>query len=348
MASRKEVNRYYPPDWDPSKGSLNAYHGESWRNGSATVNGRAGAARGVTIIRFETPWNMWCTNCNKMVGRGVRYNAEKNKAGKYYTTTLWEFKMKCHMCDGTIVIATDPKNDDYRIVSGAKRKEESWSTKSSETIDLMDDKHKKQLAADPMYRLEHVEGDKQKAIAKKASLSELIELRSSSDYDMNSKLRAKFRVKRKALKVQGKADADLLARSSLEMSAVTLVPEDPNDKALAAKMKFGDTNANSMASRKKQLNRTSIFSVPTYKVAQSSNSKVGKSKSGKSLIDPTKFRLLSNKQPMSVKSSKVGIVVKRKVNQAAVQNDNDGSNNNNSPVSPMTPISLVNYDDDSD
>jgi len=72
---------------------------------------------------------MWCAGCEKMVGRGVRYNAEKINAGKYYTTTLWEFKMKCHMCDGTIIIGTDPKNDDYKIVAGARRKEETWSAK---------------------------------------------------------------------------------------------------------------------------------------------------------------------------------------------------------------------------
>ena len=91
-------------------GSVNTYWGEGWRNGSATVNGRAGHAKGIAIIRFEMPYNVWCTSCSKMIGKGVRFNAEKNKAGKYYTTTLWSFKMKCHMCDGSIVIETDPKN----------------------------------------------------------------------------------------------------------------------------------------------------------------------------------------------------------------------------------------------
>ena len=110
MSSRKETNKWYPPDWDPSMGSVNTYWGEGWRNGSATVNGRAGHAKGIAIIRFEMPYNVWCTSCSKMIGKGVRFNAEKNKAGKYYTTTLWSFKMKCHMCDGSIVIETDPKN----------------------------------------------------------------------------------------------------------------------------------------------------------------------------------------------------------------------------------------------
>ena len=94
---------------------MNNYWGESWRNGSATVNGRAGAAKGIIIIRFEMPWNIWCTGCKNHIGRGVRYNAEKNKAGKFYTTTIWNFKMKCHLCPGTIVIETDPKNDDYKV-----------------------------------------------------------------------------------------------------------------------------------------------------------------------------------------------------------------------------------------
>ena len=45
--------------------------------------------------------------------------------------------MKCAECKHTIVMATDPKNDDYRIVSGAKRKNETWAASASETIELM-------------------------------------------------------------------------------------------------------------------------------------------------------------------------------------------------------------------
>ena len=40
---------------------------------------------------------------------GVRYNAEKKKVGNYYTTPIYKFRMKCHLCDNYIEIETDPK-----------------------------------------------------------------------------------------------------------------------------------------------------------------------------------------------------------------------------------------------
>lgn len=60
-------------------------------------------------FRFEMPFNVWCLGCNNHVGMGVRYNAEKKKIGMYYTTPLYEFRMKCHLCDNYFVIRTDPK-----------------------------------------------------------------------------------------------------------------------------------------------------------------------------------------------------------------------------------------------
>ena len=49
---------------------------------------------------------------------GVRYNAEKQKVGNYYTTPIYKFRMKCHLCDQYFEIRTDPKNCDYEILSG--------------------------------------------------------------------------------------------------------------------------------------------------------------------------------------------------------------------------------------
>ena len=47
--------------------------------------------------------------CNNHIGMGVRYNAEKKKIGNYYSTPIYSFRCKCHLCDGWFEIHTDPK-----------------------------------------------------------------------------------------------------------------------------------------------------------------------------------------------------------------------------------------------
>ena len=75
---------------------------------------------------------------------GVRYNAEKKKVGSYYSTPIYSFRCKCHLCDGWFEIQTDPKvrwsqfvgrvyvsrplqNTRYVVVSGARQKDEEWN-----------------------------------------------------------------------------------------------------------------------------------------------------------------------------------------------------------------------------
>jgi hypothetical protein len=47
--------------------------------------------------------------CNSHIGMGVRYNAEKRKVGMYYSTPIYAFRCKCHLCSGWFEIQTDPK-----------------------------------------------------------------------------------------------------------------------------------------------------------------------------------------------------------------------------------------------
>ena len=61
------------------------------------------------VIRFELPYNIWCGGCGAHVGMGVRYNAEKSQVGNYYSTPIFKFRMKCHLCDNYFEIQTDPK-----------------------------------------------------------------------------------------------------------------------------------------------------------------------------------------------------------------------------------------------
>ena len=46
---------------------------------------------------------------------GVRYNAEKKKIGSYFSTPIYSFRCKCHLCDGWFEIETDPKVRPYFV-----------------------------------------------------------------------------------------------------------------------------------------------------------------------------------------------------------------------------------------
>lgn len=76
---------------------------------------------GILIIRFEMPFNVWCAGCNHLIGKGVRFNAEKKQIGMYHSTRVWSFVMKSPCCQTRIEVHTDPKNAEYVVVSGARR-----------------------------------------------------------------------------------------------------------------------------------------------------------------------------------------------------------------------------------
>ena len=56
-----------------------------------------------------------------MIGKGVRFNAEKQQDGMYLSTKVWRFTMR-HHCGQSIIIRTDPRFGDYVIQDGATRK----------------------------------------------------------------------------------------------------------------------------------------------------------------------------------------------------------------------------------
>jgi len=52
----------------------------------------------------------------------VRFNAEKQQVGSYFSTKIWNFGMKAPCCGERIEVQTDPKNHEYVIIRGARRK----------------------------------------------------------------------------------------------------------------------------------------------------------------------------------------------------------------------------------
>ncbi|MBZ3875772.1 Coiled-coil domain-containing protein 130 [Sciurus carolinensis] len=252
MGERKGVNKYYPPDFNPEKhGSLNRYHN------SHPLRERARKlSQGILIIRFEMPYNIWCDGCKNHIGMGVRYNAEKKKVGNYYTTPIYRFRMKCHLCVNYIEMQTDPANCDYVIVSGAQRKEERWDMADNEQVLTTEHEKKQKLETDAMFRLEHGEADRSTLRRALPTLSHIQEAQSAwkDDFALNSMLRRRFREKKKAIQEEEERDQALQAKASL---AIPLLPETEDDRRLASLLRFHTLDS---YEDKQKLKRTEIIS----------------------------------------------------------------------------------------
>ncbi|XP_070683933.1 probable splicing factor YJU2B [Pempheris klunzingeri] len=256
MGERKGTNKYYPPDFDPAKhGSLNGYH----KTHALRERARK-LSQGILIIRFEMPYNIWCDGCKNHIGMGVRYNAEKKKVGNYYTTPIYRFRMKCHLCVNYIEMQTDPASCDYVIVSGACRKEERWDMAENEQILTTERTEKEKLETDAMFKLDHGGKDKEKLKKALPSLSEIQDHQSGwkDDFLLNSSLRKKFRTQKKVLAEQEEKDDTVRMRTNL---SIPLLPEKEEDKKLAALLTYQapDSYDDKQHSKRKEISTRSWF-----------------------------------------------------------------------------------------
>lgn len=221
MAERKATNKYYPPDWDPSKGSVNRH------NKSHPLRARARKIdEGILVVRFEMPFNIWCQKCNNHIGMGVRFNAEKSKVGAYYSTPIYKFRMKCHLCDNFIEIQTDPGKLDYSISSGA-RKQVRISDSDEHDLEQQDAQSKRKMV-DAMYRLEKKVEDKIENEPRLPGLHDLKRWKEKFEdsFSVNQLVRSRFREQRKIIEKTKASDRDLLRKTCLRISLVSPCPSD--------------------------------------------------------------------------------------------------------------------------
>ncbi|XP_045136968.1 coiled-coil domain-containing protein 130 homolog [Portunus trituberculatus] len=270
MGERKGVNKYYPPDYDPNKGGLNKFQG------THALRERARKLHlGILIIRFEMPYNIWCEGCNNHIGTGVRYNAEKKKVGMYYSTPVYQFRMKCHLCDNHFEIKTDPANLDYEIVSGARRQERRWDPTENEQVVPEDKEVTRKMAVDAMYKLEHGVGDKTKAKEVDPVLKELEEFQATrwhDDYSSNQALRARMRKKREEAKSLAEKD------SALNLS-VPLLPPTAEDAKIAKLLQFTQSKSSEQLRKEKRaiIDARSVFTkLKTKKISQKTKKAVAR------------------------------------------------------------------------
>ncbi|KOB70015.1 Uncharacterized protein OBRU01_16297 [Operophtera brumata] len=295
MGERKGQNHYYPPDYDPKVGGLNKFLG------THALRERARKLHlGILIIRFEMPYNIWCEGCKNHIGMGVRYNAEKTKIGMYYTTPVYQFRMKCHLCDNHFEIKTDPGNLDYVIVSGARRQENRWDPTENGQIVPETKETQKRLFDDAMFKLEHKTGDVDIAKLEKPRLGRLVGRNESvwkDDYEANCSLRRNFRKRRKELEEASVNDSFLLAKSSLDLN---LLPETEEDRNMASLLALRPSKS---IEEKKELTRNKILNSPALPSSSGLLTSFGGLKKEESLSKSA--QLTRNALGIAIKKSKV-------------------------------------------
>ncbi|KTW30299.1 hypothetical protein T552_00774 [Pneumocystis carinii B80] len=248
-------NKYYPPDYDWKEGKgLNKLHGTH-----ALGNRARKLDKGILIVRFELPYSIWCETCNNHIGQGVRFNAEKKRVGNYYSTPIWSFRMKCHLCSGVFEIQTDPKNTEYVVISGAKQKNEKWESTDGEGVVISKDDVEEDYKDDPFYKIEKSVTDMNKAKESIPLLTQLYELNEkqwADPYSVSSKLRKIFREEKKMLKKEKESDEEIRNRNSL---GIILAKKDPKDNLQAKLVDFQPQIDDLIEITKKE-----IYSLPLF------------------------------------------------------------------------------------
>ncbi|EQC39167.1 hypothetical protein SDRG_03373 [Saprolegnia diclina VS20] len=202
LAAARADNFYYPPGWRPEMGGINKFQK------SHPLGKRAKDIKdGILVVRFEMPFDVWCTHCETHIGRGVRYNAKKTKVGMYHSTILYEFALKCATCQGIMLVQNDPQACGYKLVSGIRKKTQvddiPIGSHDDETIEALNAPEVGiAMAADPFFKLEHDKKDRTVAKKRAVGLESLLALNDkvSDQYQSNANLRASFRAEKKVLK----------------------------------------------------------------------------------------------------------------------------------------------------
>ncbi|KAJ4299080.1 Protein saf4 [Kalmusia sp. IMI 367209] len=189
------MGRYYPPDAS-NPPTFNTSH---------PLGSRAKKiSQGILTVRFELPFAVWCSHCTPpaIVGQGVRFNAEKKKVGNYYSTPIWSFRMKHTACGGWWEIRTDPKNAEYTVVEGAKRRDYGEEKEGEGEMKFLTEEERERRRTDAFAQFEGKVEEKGEEKKHKERVEELYDKAEvwRDPYEVNARLRRGFREKRKVWK----------------------------------------------------------------------------------------------------------------------------------------------------
>ncbi|KIW93216.1 uncharacterized protein Z519_05821 [Cladophialophora bantiana CBS 173.52] len=252
------MGRYVPPDLEGVV-SFNTASGKGHALGSRA---RKLKTEGVLIVRFECPFAIWCTHCRpeQIIGQGVRFNAEKKRVGNYFSTPIWSFRFKHAACGGWLEVRTDPKNAEYVVIEGGRRRDTGVDKVLDGEIRIgATEEDKERLERDGGFgALEKKVRDKTLFDSQKDRLEGLLRVSErdwADPYEQSKRLRAEFRVGRRKRQVDEKTGEALKEKFGLGLD---ILPGNAEDGERAKFAEFREPNEGSSTSLRKPMFRTDL------------------------------------------------------------------------------------------
>ncbi|KAI9307311.1 CWC16 protein [Cunninghamella echinulata] len=124
MSERKVLNKYFPPNFDPSKIPKQKKPKDQQHK-----------------VRLMAPFSMRCESCGEYIYKGKKFNARKEtvQGEKYLSIQVFRFYIRCPRCSAEITFKTDPKNSDYVAENGVSRNFEPWRGDDGTPLENDDD-----------------------------------------------------------------------------------------------------------------------------------------------------------------------------------------------------------------
>ncbi|OMO62155.1 CWC16 protein [Corchorus capsularis] len=162
MGERKVLNKYYPPDFDPSKlPRVRRPKNQQMK------------------VRMMLPMSIRCNTCGNYIYKGTKFNSRKEDVigETYLGIQIFRFYFKCTKCSAEITMKTDPQNSDYVVESGATRNFEPWRAEDEEA-DEERRKRESEEMGDAMKSLENRTLDSKREMDILAALDEMKSMKS--------------------------------------------------------------------------------------------------------------------------------------------------------------------------
>ncbi|XP_015115248.1 splicing factor YJU2 [Diachasma alloeum] len=299
MSERKVLNKYYPPDFDPSK-----------------IPRMKLAKNRQYTVRLMAPFNMRCKTCGEYIYKGKKFNARKEdvEGDDYLGIRIYRFYIKCTRCLQEISFKTDPKNTDYEIEAGATRNFMALKL-AEEQAQREEDEEKEEEATNPMKLLEKRTHQSKQELELLESLEELKDLnrrQQTINYDEMLEQYNTEAARQRTIKEQEELDEEYvqsvfskkrLTGTVLEEEIVELNESGGTSKRAKKMQRMSWTAVNSSAKShdKAGLTIQSIMTKPSAVTSSSSSGEGPRSwSSASTILQNTSDHLIKKKESLGI------------------------------------------------